>query len=110
VKGSKTFKIRPLQLKQTQRLNVHALNRMNQKYANHYRYTDHDPVLDMIATVVEESGQNANQIAQHCGASPSTVRNYLLRVTKNPRNSIVDALFRSYGYYRPLMRLKNGAK
>jgi len=62
-----------------------------------YNFTDKDPVIDKIRTIVQDSGESYADIAEHSGVSIATLYNWFEGDTKRPRYSSLEAVARSLG-------------
>lgn len=63
-----------------------------------YSFTDKDPMIDTIRTVVQDSGQTLKRIGANSGVSPQTISKWLYGETKQPRAASVNAVLRALGY------------
>jgi predicted transcriptional regulator len=57
-----------------------------------YNFTDKDPVIDLIGTVISKSGRTYQQIAAEAGVSEGTLRNWIYGSTKRPQFATVMAV------------------
>lgn len=103
-RGPRVLQWDTLPLKREQTLNIRELNALNTKYANLYRFKDADPALEQVRSVIRESGETANRVAKAASVATTTVINILNKKTKRPQNATVEAIFRSLGYRRELVR------
>lgn len=73
-----------------------------------YRFADRDPDVDMVCSLIDESGlssyQIANKVSQLTGntyrISPATIDKWLAGITKRPQNCTLLWVMMALGYYR----------
>ena len=62
-----------------------------------YNFTDKDPIIDKIRTIVQDSGESYADISEHSGVSVGTLHNWFDGDTKRPRYSSLEAVARALG-------------
>jgi len=62
-----------------------------------YLFKEHDPVLDLIDTAVQDVGFNFKKLSEISGVSQSTLINWRLRRTKRPQFATVQAVAHALG-------------
>lgn len=74
-----------------------------------YNFIDKDPVCDELRTVIQDSpyAHNLKALAADSGVSYGTINRMIYGDTRNPRNSTVEALFRTCGHERHPVRVEN---
>jgi hypothetical protein len=65
-----------------------------------YRFTDRDPVLELVSRVITDSGLSLAAIEAKSGVCAPTLRKWMNGVTKRPQNATVDMVLRQLGYTR----------
>lgn len=70
-----------------------------------YNFKDHDPILDKLATVMEEGSLSWQEVHERSGVHPTTILAYVHRLVKRPRHATIAAVFAAYGY--ELMPIKS---
>ena len=63
-----------------------------------YNFTDKDPIIDEVRTMIEQSGANYEWIHAHSNVSVATLRNWFLGETKKPQAATINAVARSLGF------------
>ena len=63
-----------------------------------YSFTDKDPIIDTVRTVVEDSGASYRWIELHSGVTTVTLNNWFHGGTKRPQTATVIAVLRSLGF------------
>lgn len=63
-----------------------------------YTFTDKDPMIDVIHTIIQESGEALSKISYDSGVSHQTIAKWLYGETKQPRASSMNAVLRALGY------------
>jgi len=72
-----------------------------------YNFTDKDPIIDQIRTVIKDEGARYADIHEQSGVAVSTLFNWFNGDTKRPQYATVMAVVRGLGYDLKLVR---GAK
>lgn len=62
-----------------------------------YGFTEHDPILDVLQTVINDTTLNLTQIMKASGVSLGTIIRYRNKEVKSPRHSTVIAVLRACG-------------
>src|SRR5262245_50232274 len=65
-----------------------------------YRLKDKYKICDALRTVIQDEGQNYNQIHEITGVASATVRNWLDGPTRQPQNACVMAVTNILGWRR----------
>jgi transcriptional regulator with XRE-family HTH domain len=76
---------------------------MNFTYKS-YNFTEKDPIIDEIRTVVQDSGATYKQIHEDSGVSTATLSNWFAGKTRRPQAATVNAVLRSLGYKLGIVR------
>lgn len=63
-----------------------------------YTFTDKDPMIDTIRTVIQDSGETLKKISEDSGVNAQTISKWLYGETKQPRAASVNAVLRALGY------------
>jgi hypothetical protein len=73
-----------------------------------YRFTDKDPVVDELHTLLEDEGlfQRLRHVAELASLHPSTTHNLFHGKTRRPQNATVMAIITSVGYERKFVRTR----
>ena len=88
----------PVRSKQTK---TQAVKHKPIKFSGYKSYGfdgDHDPILDKLATVMEDGNLSWTEVHEKSGVSPQTILNYVYRLTRRPRFATLAAVFAIYGY------------
>jgi hypothetical protein len=65
-----------------------------------YRFTDRDPILELVTRIITDSGWTLKAIENKSGVCSSTLRKWQNGETKRPQNATVDMVMRILGYTR----------
>jgi hypothetical protein len=65
-----------------------------------YRFTDRDPILELVTRVITDSGWSLKRIEERCGVCAPTLRKWQNGETRRPQNATVDMVLRTLGYTR----------
>jgi len=68
-----------------------------------YRFTDRDPVLELVTRCITDSGTALAAIEAKCGVTSQTMRQWQKGVTRRPQNATVDMVLRALGYRRTVI-------
>ncbi len=71
-----------------------------------YSFTNKDPVIDELRTLVADSGYSYAEIASESGLSRSTIHAWFHGKTRRPQSPSIEAAGRALGYYRKWTPLK----
>lgn len=63
-----------------------------------YSFTDKDPMIDTIRTVIADSGKTLKKISEDSGVNANTISKWLYGETKQPRAASANAVLRALGY------------
>jgi hypothetical protein len=63
-----------------------------------YNFTEKDPIIDEIRTVVQGSGATYKHIEEQSGVCAVTLRNWFDGKTRKPQAATINAVLRSLGY------------
>ena len=63
-----------------------------------YRFKHKDPIIDVVRTVVHDSGLTYVQIANKSGVTTNTLRNWFFGGTKRPQHATIAAVVHACGY------------
>ena len=63
-----------------------------------YNFTDKDPIIDEIRTVVQNSGATYKQIHEDSNVSTATLSAWFTGTTRRPQAASINAVLRSLGY------------
>lgn len=90
------------------KINEHALQQLNAKYATGYRFIDKDLICDQLTELMDKTGATPSKIARGGNIAANTVRAIKKGKTKRPQNRTVEAILRSMGLTREIVRFKIG--
>jgi transcriptional regulator with XRE-family HTH domain len=62
-----------------------------------YSFVDKDPVIDVIRTLVQDSGNSYNKIHDASGVSTTTISNWFHGKTRRPTYACIMAVARAIG-------------
>lgn len=63
-----------------------------------YVFTDKDPMIDTVRTVIQDSGETLKKISEDSGVNSNTIAKWLYGETKQPRAASLNAVLRALGY------------
>lgn len=63
-----------------------------------YNFKDHDPIIDEIRTIYEDSGASYKWVEGNSGVTSQTLTNWFSGRTKKPQAATINAVLRSLGY------------
>jgi transcriptional regulator with XRE-family HTH domain len=63
-----------------------------------YNFTDKDPIIDELRTVIQDSGATYKQIHEDSGVSTATLTNWFAGETRRPQAASLNAVARALGY------------
>lgn len=63
-----------------------------------YSFTDKDPIIDEIRTMVGDSGASYLWIEEHSGVTRVTLRAWFMGKTRKPQAATINAVARALGY------------
>lgn len=69
-----------------------------------YSFTDKDPIIDKLRTMIKDDGIEHNKLAEQSGVSTATLWNWFYGQTKRPQFATVAAVVRSMGYELEIVR------
>lgn len=70
-----------------------------------YNFTEKDPLIDYIRTVINEYGKSIKQIADESGVGASTISNWIYGDTKRPQAAPLNAVLRACHYKLHIAKL-----
>lgn len=73
-----------------------------------YRWRDHSPVLDLIDTLIEDSGLPDEEVARRGLVSVGTIKRWRRRQVKRPLESCVTGVLRGLGYEVGVRKIGGG--
>lgn len=62
-----------------------------------YVFRDKDPIIDVVRTVVQDSGKTYTAISEQSGVSAGTIGNWFGGDTKRPQFASMNAVLRTCG-------------
>jgi hypothetical protein len=65
-----------------------------------YRFTDRDPILELVSRAITDSGWSLKGIEDKCGVTTTTLRAWQSGRTRRPQNSTVEMVLRTLGWSR----------
>jgi transcriptional regulator with XRE-family HTH domain len=74
-----------------------------------YSFTDKDPIIDEIRTVVQDSGVSYRQIEEESGVTSWTLRSWFDGKTRRPQAATLNAVARALGYKLGFVPYKEAA-
>jgi transcriptional regulator with XRE-family HTH domain len=63
-----------------------------------YNFTDKDPIIDYLRTVINDSHITLKKIGDESGVNPTTISNWLYGKTKRPQAASINAVLRVLGH------------
>jgi transcriptional regulator with XRE-family HTH domain len=63
-----------------------------------YNFTEKDPIIDELRTVIQDSGASYKQIHDDSGVSVTTLSNWFSGETRRPQAASLNAVARALGY------------
>lgn len=63
-----------------------------------YSFTNQDPIIKEIKSMMYQEGLNASQVSKASGVSDGTIRNWITGKTRRPQHAAVMAAIRGAGY------------
>lgn len=75
--------------------------------ATGYRWRDKDPIIDLIHTLIDDSGEKVKSIAEKSGVSPGTIHNWIGGKTKKPQAVTVKHVLHAIGYDLAVQKRSN---
>ena len=75
-----------------------------------YVFKDKDPIIDVIRTVIQESGDSYQAVSDTSGVSVSAINGWLNGATMRPQFCTANAVLRSRGYTLVPVKMKHGGK
>ena len=63
-----------------------------------YNFTDKDPIIDYIRTIINDSKMSLKRISDESGVSDNTIRMWLYGETKRPQAASINAVLMAIGY------------
>lgn len=70
---------------------------MSLKLYKSYNFVDKDPVIDVVRTIIDDSGMKQKKISAESNVSLSTIQSWLKGRTKRPQFATVAAVVRCCG-------------
>lgn len=64
---------------------------------NTYLFKDKDPILDIVATAIDDSGMTMKEVHESSNVSMSTLYNWRFGDTRKPQFCTVEATMRAVG-------------
>lgn len=71
---------------------------MSQRLYKTYLFKDKDPIIDLLRTVIKQTGAEFGDIAVKSGVSENTIRRWFYGDTRRPQHASVVAVARAIGY------------
>lgn len=75
-----------------------------------YIFKDKDPAIDIVRTLVQDSGMSAKRLQDESGVPASTVRNWFKGPTRRPQFATLQAVARSTGHTFKCTKLVSGKR
>src|SRR5262245_12475679 len=75
-----------------------------------YMFTDKDPAIDQLRTIVQDSGESYAKIHELSGVADSTLYNWFHGDTRRPQNASIEAVARALGYRRDFVPMNAKAE
>jgi transcriptional regulator with XRE-family HTH domain len=63
-----------------------------------YNFTDKDPIIDYMRTIINDSHLSLKTIGEESGVSTQTIRMWLYGETKRPQAASINAVLRALNY------------
>lgn len=63
-----------------------------------YVFTDKDPMIDIVRTVIQDSGETMKKISEDSGVNKNTIAKWLYGETRRPQAASMNAVLRALGY------------
>jgi transcriptional regulator with XRE-family HTH domain len=63
-----------------------------------YNFTEKDPIIDYLRTIINDSHLSITKIGDDSGVSPQTINNWLYGPTKRPQAASINAVLRALNY------------
>lgn len=63
-----------------------------------YAFTDKDPMIDVVRTIIHDSGETLTKISADSGVNANTISRWLYGETRQPRAASINAVLRALGY------------
>jgi transcriptional regulator with XRE-family HTH domain len=63
-----------------------------------YNFTDKDPIIDYLRTIINDSHLKISKISEESGVTSQTINNMLYGKTRRPQAATVNAILRSLNY------------
>lgn len=63
-----------------------------------YSFIDKDPVIDVVRTVIQDSGKTLKWISDESGVSTNTIAHWLYGETRQPKHASINAVLMALGY------------
>jgi transcriptional regulator with XRE-family HTH domain len=73
-----------------------------------YRFTNKDPIIDRLRTIIADQGATLNYIERKSGVCANTLRNWFHGKTKRPQHATVAAVAAVLGYHIAFVKHSNG--
>ncbi len=70
-----------------------------------YNFVDKDPIVDLLRTIVNDTGMSYKEIADKSGVSQTTLSKWFYGDVKRPQHATVMAVMRAMGYDMKLVRM-----
>jgi len=75
-----------------------AKHRPALKLYKSYMFTEKDPIIDVVRTIVEDSHRPFARIERDSGVTGQTLRNWFMGPTKRPQFATIAAVARALGH------------
>jgi transcriptional regulator with XRE-family HTH domain len=69
-----------------------------------YRFVDRDPILELVANAITDSGLSLKAIENRCGVTSKTIAKWMNGGTRRPQNLTIEFVLRAIGYRRAVLR------
>ena len=104
---SKRSTISSASVKDTRKAPIRSPTRVLFTHYPTYNFADHDPVLDVLKTAIDDVGIDIKDLAENSHVSRSTLRSWMNGNTISPRNMTLCAVAGALGYDYKLIKRKN---
>jgi transcriptional regulator with XRE-family HTH domain len=70
-----------------------------------YNFVDKDPVVDLLRTIIKETGMSYKEIADKSGVSQGTLMRWFYGDVRRPQHATIMAVTRAMGYDMKMTRV-----
>ena len=71
-----------------------------------YSFTEKDPIIDEVATAINDCGVNYSWIQEHSGVTRATLHSWFGGKTRKPQAATINAVLHSLGYKLGIVELR----